>query len=63
MAAPDDIDEHPPSPCTKVCRIDTGTGFCLGCWRTGEEIAAWPVLNAGEKRAMLRRLTARRWGP
>lgn len=63
MAAPDDIDEHPPSPCTKVCRIDTGTGFCLGCWRTGEEIAAWPVLGAAEKRDMLRRLTARRWGP
>ncbi len=61
MAARDDTDEHPPSPCTKVCRIDVSTGFCLGCWRTGEEIGTWPSLNAQEKRDLLRRLSARRW--
>ncbi len=61
MAAWDDTDVHPPSPCTKVCRIDTGSGFCLGCWRTGEEIGAWPALTAQEKRDLLRRLAARRW--
>lgn len=61
MAASSDTDDHPPSPCTKVCRIDTATGFCLGCWRTGEEIGAWPALSATEKRDLLRRLSARRW--
>lgn len=29
------------SPCTEVCRIDPGTGWCLGCARTAEEIARW----------------------
>lgn len=29
------------SPCTGVCRLDVATGFCLGCARTGDEIARW----------------------
>ena len=31
----------PSSPCIGVCRLDDATGFCLGCARTGEEIATW----------------------
>ncbi|TSE29802.1 DUF1289 domain-containing protein [Tepidimonas charontis] len=30
-----------PSPCVGVCRIDPATGWCAGCWRTLDEIAAW----------------------
>lgn len=30
-----------PSPCVGVCQIDRDTRFCLGCWRTIEEIAHW----------------------
>ncbi|TIX40595.1 MAG: DUF1289 domain-containing protein [Mesorhizobium sp.] len=29
------------SPCILVCSIDMKTGFCFGCGRTREEIAAW----------------------
>ena len=29
------------SPCVGVCQIDRDTRFCLGCWRTIEEIAHW----------------------
>ncbi len=29
------------SPCTGVCRLDRVHGWCLGCARTGEEIARW----------------------
>lgn len=28
------------TPCIGVCRLDRD-GFCEGCHRTGEEIAAW----------------------
>jgi len=52
----------PASPCTKVCRLDRATGYCLGCWRTGEEIGAWPGMSAEQQRALLRQLAARRWG-
>ena len=30
-----------PSPCTDVCRIDPVSGWCEGCLRTLDEIAAW----------------------
>lgn len=29
------------SPCVGVCSIDRETRFCLGCWRSMEEIAHW----------------------
>lgn len=30
-----------PSPCTGICKLDDATGWCLGCGRTGDEIADW----------------------
>ena len=32
------------SPCIGVCSIDDD-GLCEGCHRTGDEIAAWPLMN------------------
>ena len=29
------------SPCTGICKLDEATGWCLGCARTGDEIAEW----------------------
>ena len=29
------------SPCVLVCSIDLKSGFCFGCGRTRDEIAAW----------------------
>ena len=29
------------SPCISICRMDTRTKLCLGCFRTVEEISAW----------------------
>jgi predicted Fe-S protein YdhL (DUF1289 family) len=33
------------SPCVKVCVIDPATGFCIGCFRTIDEIAGWSALT------------------
>ena len=30
-----------PSPCTSVCRMNSATGLCEGCFRTLDEIVAW----------------------
>lgn len=51
--------DPPPSPCNKVCSIDRRTGWCLGCWRTGEEIGAWPAMTPQAKHALLALLPAR----
>ncbi len=29
------------SPCTKVCMIHPKAKICIGCYRTGAEIAQW----------------------
>jgi hypothetical protein len=39
-----------PSPCISVCRMDARTGWCEGCLRTLDEIAAWSQLDDGAKR-------------
>jgi predicted Fe-S protein YdhL (DUF1289 family) len=48
------------SPCTKVCRIDRATGFCLGCARTIEEICGWRDSSASFRERILAELPARR---
>jgi len=48
------------SPCISVCELDPATGLCRGCLRTLDEIAAWSVLDANGKRAVLAALPARR---
>jgi predicted Fe-S protein YdhL (DUF1289 family) len=51
---------NPPStPCTKVCVIDPRSGLCIGCGRTGDEIAAWPFMPELQRRAIMEGLEAR----
>lgn len=49
-----------PSPCINVCRMDARTGFCTGCLRTIDEIAAWGRLDDDSKRRVWALLPARR---
>ena len=44
--------EAVPSPCMSVCRMDALTGFCEGCFRTLDEIAAWSTMSDEGKRAV-----------
>ena len=53
------MNRHPHSPCNSICKIDPASGWCLGCKRTLEEIADWPMLRAAEKQAVLERLEGR----
>jgi predicted Fe-S protein YdhL (DUF1289 family) len=48
------------SPCIDVCRIDPRTGWCEGCLRTIDEIAAWGVLDNAQKRQVWKQLSRRR---
>ena len=48
------------SPCTNVCTMDAATGWCAGCLRTIDEIAGWGSFDNVAKRAVLKRLPARR---
>ena len=52
--------EPVPSPCTNVCRIDVRSGWCEGCSRTLDEIAAWSSMDGEQKRAVWDALNERR---
>jgi predicted Fe-S protein YdhL (DUF1289 family) len=50
---------EPLSPCTGVCVLDENAGWCRGCRRTLDEIAAWRDMTQDEQRAVLQKLPAR----
>jgi uncharacterized protein len=51
--------DRPRSPCTKICSLDE-QGYCLGCLRTGEEIARWMSMSAAEQWRVIAELKRRR---
>lgn len=48
------------SPCVQVCQLHPDGSHCVGCFRTGEEIAKWNLYTAAEREAVLARLEQRR---
>jgi len=51
------------SPCIGVCRMDAATGWCTGCLRTIDEIAAWGVASESRKRDIWAAIERRRVAP
>lgn len=47
------------TPCVKVCVVDGGSGYCLGCGRTLNEIARWARFSDGERDAVMEILPPR----
>lgn len=47
------------SPCNKTCVIDPKRGICIGCGRTGPEIAGWLGFSDSERGALMAILPAR----
>ena len=48
------------SPCINVCQMHPASGWCVGCLRTLDEIAAWGGLDDIGRREVLQRLRGRR---
>ena len=51
--------KHVPSPCQSVCVMHPGTGWCEGCMRTLDEIAAWSRMDNPAKLAVWSQLPQR----
>lgn len=47
------------SPCVKVCVLHPASGLCIGCLRTGAEIAAWSTMTPEERRRVMAALPER----
>jgi len=57
---PDDHDPPVASPCIAVCVLDPGgTGVCVGCGRTLDEIGDWADMTNAARRAVIGRLPSR----
>ncbi|TWT34647.1 DUF1559 family PulG-like putative transporter [Blastopirellula retiformator] len=57
------VESSPLSPCTGVCRLRTPENDCVGCGRTIQEIARWPLADDEDKRRILRLSRERRNDP
>jgi predicted Fe-S protein YdhL (DUF1289 family) len=47
------------SPCQKVCVIHPQARICIGCSRTGDEIARWSRMTPAERREIMDALPSR----
>lgn len=47
------------SPCIKICVIHPDAKICVGCYRTGDEIAIWSRLTPEARRAVMADLPER----
>lgn len=47
------------SPCVNVCVLHPTAKLCLGCYRSGNEIARWSGMQPEERRAIMATLSER----
>ena len=50
------------TPCIGVCRLDRH-GYCIGCLRTGDEIARWSAMGEAERRWVMHEILPARQTP
>jgi len=41
------------TPCINVCLLDERWGLCVGCGRSGDEIARWAEMTLADRRAIM----------
>lgn len=50
------------SPCNGICTYDKNDQYCIGCYRTNEEISAWNSLDEKKRQKILHELPIRAVG-
>lgn len=48
------------SPCINVCRMDAASKFCVGCYRTIDEITIWSRTDDAQRARILAEVARRR---
>lgn len=51
------------SPCKSICIMDARSNLCIGCKRTIDEIARWPMMADDERRKVVDSLKTRKLPP
>lgn len=47
------------SPCVNICRMDAENRYCIGCWRTLDEIQCWTTMSDEERAAVMAQIESR----
>ncbi len=53
---------QPLTPCIGICQLDA-RGYCVGCLRTGDEIARWRGMSDSERLRVMREVLPTRKVP
>ena len=53
------VDKTVDSPCINVCKYDSKEEFCIGCYRTKEELQDWWIMTREQKLETLKKLKER----
>ena len=48
------------SPCNSICVFDPGLGYCIGCFRTLDEIGEWANLDSASRLSVWDAIAERR---
>ena len=47
------------TPCINICRMDEQNRFCIGCFRTLEELKRWSSMSEDQRLEIMAQLEAR----
>lgn len=47
------------SPCVNICRMDADNQYCIGCFRTVQEIQNWTSMTDEERERIMSQLDSR----
>ena len=53
------VDKTVDSPCIQVCTYDEEEEFCIGCYRTKQELQDWLIMTREQKLETLKKLEER----
>jgi len=53
------VDKTVDSPCIQVCTYEEEEEFCIGCYRTKEELQDWLIMTRQQKLEVLKKIAER----
>jgi predicted Fe-S protein YdhL (DUF1289 family) len=48
------------TPCKNICMLDLQGQYCMGCYRTRQEVGEWMSLSDDQRAAVMDQLAARK---
>ena len=54
------LDTTIPSPCIGVCQLHSQHAYCIGCYRSQDELRDWMIMSRDEKLQVLDNMAVRK---